>query len=67
MGMSYQSVVEIVGPPSRKLRVGERLNGALIAGPSGDVYIWWVGSELKSASFFDDHLNGISSGPLPGG
>lgn len=65
MGMNYQSVVEIVGPPYRKLRVGERLDGALVAGNSGDVYIWRVSSELKSASFFDDHLNGIGSGPLP--
>jgi hypothetical protein len=65
MGMNYQSVVEIVGPPYRKLRAGERMDGALVAGTSGGVYIWRVGSELKSASFFDDHLNGIGSGPLP--
>jgi hypothetical protein len=65
MGMNYESVVEIVGPPNRKLLVGERLEGALVAGSSGDVYIWRVGNELKSASFFDDHLNGIGSGPLP--
>ena len=64
-GMNYQSVVEIVGPPYRKLRVGERLDGAITPGSSGDVYIWRVGSKLMSASFYDDHLNGMASGPLP--
>ena len=58
--MSYAEVVRIVGPPQRKLQIGERLDGVLIPAPDLDVYVWQVRDVTKSAAFSDDHLNGMS-------
>ena len=60
MGMSYAEVVRIIGPPQRKLRAGERLDGVVIPAPDLDVYVWQVGDVTRSAAFSDDHLNGMS-------
>lgn len=60
MGMSYSQVVEIVGPPQRKLQAGERLDGAITPAPDIDVYVWRVKHVTKSAAFTDDHLNGLT-------
>ncbi len=61
MGMSYAEVVRIVGPPQRKLQLGDRVEGAILPGPNWEVYIWQVGDVTKSASFSSDHLNGITN------
>jgi hypothetical protein len=60
MGMSYAEVVRIVGPPQHRLQPGERLDGVIIPGPDLDVYVWRIGDVTKSASFSDDHLNGVT-------
>jgi hypothetical protein len=61
MGMSYAEVEDIVGPPQRKLQPGERLDGVIIPAPGLEVYIWRVKNVTKSASFTDDHLNGVTN------